>query len=74
MIPYINITKFSSFSHTTLSGQYLEQKEYPVMVTIKDVAKKCGFSVCTVSRALSGKGYLKEETRKKIMEAVEELH
>jgi len=74
MIPYINITKFSSFSHTTLSGQYLEQKEYPVMVTIKDVAKKCGFSVCTVSRALSGKGYLKEETRKKIMEAVEELN
>lgn len=44
------------------------------MVTIKDVAKKCGFSVCTVSRALSGKGYLKEETRKKIMEAVEELN
>lgn len=44
------------------------------MVTIKDVAKKCGFSVCTVSRALSGKGYLKEETRKKIMQAVEELN
>ncbi len=44
------------------------------MVTIKDVAKKCGFSVCTVSRALSGKGYLKEETRQKIMEAVAELN
>lgn len=43
------------------------------MATIKDVAKKCGFSVCTVSRAISGKGYLKEETRQKIMEAVAEL-
>lgn len=43
------------------------------MVTIKDVAKKCGYSVCTVSRALSGKGYLKEETKQKILEAVDEL-
>lgn len=44
------------------------------MATIKDVAKKCGYSICTVSRALSGKGYLKEETRAKIMAAVEELN
>lgn len=40
------------------------------MATIKDVAKEAGFSVCTVSRALSGKGYLREETRQRIMEAV----
>ncbi len=44
------------------------------MATIKDVAKKSGFSICTVSRALSGKGYLKEETRQKILAAVEELN
>lgn len=43
------------------------------MATIKDVAKISGFSVCTVSRTLSGKGYVKEDTRKKIMEAVTEL-
>lgn len=43
------------------------------MATIKDVAKKSGFSVCTVSRTLAGKGYVKEDTRKKIMEAVTEL-
>jgi len=43
------------------------------MVTIKDVAKRCGYSVCTVSRALSGKGYLKEETKQKILETVAEL-
>ena len=40
------------------------------MATIKDVAKEAGFSVCTVSRALAGKGYIKEETRQRIMEAV----
>lgn len=40
------------------------------MATIKDVAKEAGFSVCTVSRALAGKGYIKEETRLRIMEAV----
>ena len=44
------------------------------MATIKDVAKKSGFSICTVSRALSGKGYLKEETYQKIMDAVTELN
>lgn len=44
------------------------------MATIKDVAQKCGYSICTVSRALSGKGYLKEETRAQIMQAVEELN
>ena len=44
------------------------------MATIKDVAKKSGYSICTVSRALSGKGYLKEETREKIMAAVAELN
>ena len=44
------------------------------MATIKDVAKLSGYSICTVSRALSGKGYLKEETRQKIMDAVKELN
>lgn len=43
------------------------------MATIKDVAKKAGVSVCTVSRTLSGKGYVKAETRHKILDAVKEL-
>ena len=43
------------------------------MATIKDVAKKAGVSVCTVSRAIAGKGYIKQETRERIMEVVEEL-
>lgn len=44
------------------------------MATIKDVAKKAGVSVCTVSRTLSKKGYVKKETRERILEAVAELH
>ena len=56
---------------TIMTRQF--RKEPCAVATIKDVAKKCGYSVCTVSRALSGKGYLKEETKQKIMEAVEEL-
>lgn len=43
------------------------------MTTIKDVAKQAGVSVCTVSRAISGKGYIKEETRERILNIVDEL-
>ena len=42
-------------------------------VTIKEIAKKSGFGVGTVSRALSAKPFLvKEETRKKILAIAEE--
>mgnify|MGYP000615252278 CR=1 FL=1 len=43
------------------------------MATIKDVAKKAGVSVCTVSRAIAGMGYIKQETSERIMAVVEEL-
>lgn len=43
------------------------------MVTIKDVAEKSGVSICTVSRVLSNKGYIKDSTRQKVMDAVLEL-
>jgi len=38
-----------------------------------DVARRAGVSTMTVSRALNGGGSVKEETRKKIMRAVDEL-
>jgi len=41
--------------------------------TIKDVANASGFSINTVSRALSGRGYVKKETKEKIMRIAEEL-
>lgn len=43
------------------------------MATIQDVAKHAQVGVGTVSRVLSGKGYVKEETRKKIQASIEEL-
>ncbi len=43
------------------------------MATIKDVAKMAGVSVCTVSRAIAGKGYIGQETYDRVMKAVEEL-
>lgn len=44
------------------------------MSTIKDVAKKAGVSVSTVSYALSGVRPVSDETRQRIQEAIEELH
>ena len=42
--------------------------------TIKDVAAMAGVSISTVSRALSGKTYVEEETKAKVLDAVEKLH
>ncbi len=44
------------------------------MVTIKDVAKKSGVSVTTVSRALNGYSDVSELTRKKIINVANELN
>jgi DNA-binding LacI/PurR family transcriptional regulator len=41
--------------------------------TIKDVAKKAGVGIATVSRVINNSGYVKEETRKKIMTVIEEV-
>lgn len=43
------------------------------MSTIKDVAKLAGVGAGTVSRALSGNGYVSEKTKKKIIDAVNQL-
>lgn len=42
--------------------------------TIKDVAAMAGVSISTVSRALSGKTYVEEETKARVLGAVEKLH
>ncbi len=44
------------------------------MTTIKDVAKKSGFSVTTVSRALNGYNDVNENTRKKIISVANDLN
>lgn len=44
------------------------------MVGIKDVAKKAGVSVTTVSRVMNNRGYIGEQTRKKVEDAIKELN
>lgn len=44
------------------------------MITIKDVAKYAGVSICTVSRTLAGKENIREETRQRVFSAVEALN
>lgn len=43
------------------------------MPSIRDVAKKAGVGVGTVSRALNNSGYVSEETKKKIFEIADEM-
>lgn len=44
------------------------------MPTIHDVALRAGVSVTTVSRVINNRGYLSEETRRKVFAAMDELH
>ncbi|HBG02505.1 MAG TPA: LacI family transcriptional regulator [Firmicutes bacterium] len=46
----------------------------PMSVTLKTVAKKSGYSVTTVSRALNGHSDVNVETRQKIGQVARELH
>lgn len=39
--------------------------------TLKDVASRLNLSVSTVSRVVNGKGYVKEQTRKRVLECLE---
>ncbi|WP_138494861.1 LacI family DNA-binding transcriptional regulator [Paenibacillus pinistramenti] len=43
------------------------------MATIRDVAKRAGVSVATVSRMINGTGYVHEDTRRNIETAIKEL-
>lgn len=44
------------------------------MATLKDVAKETGLTVTTVSRVLNNRGYISEETRQKVTEAMKKLN
>jgi len=43
------------------------------MATIRDVAKKAGVSIATVSRVINNKGKIKKETEELVLRAMEEL-
>lgn len=44
------------------------------MPTIQDVARRAGVGAATVSRVLNGNGYVKSETKERILQAIQELH
>lgn len=44
------------------------------MTNIKDIAQRCGVAISTVSRVLNDHPDVSEETREKVLRAVEELH
>ena len=58
----------------TKTWQTFRKKLEGRMATIRDVAKLAGVSMSTVSRTLSGKIFVEEKTREKVLEAVEKLH
>ncbi len=43
------------------------------MASMKDIARRCGVSVATVSKALNGQSDISEETRRRICAAAEEM-
>lgn len=47
-----------------------EEEKKPI--TIADIARELGLSKTTISRAISGKGRIGEETRKKVLSCIEE--
>ena len=43
------------------------------MVSLKDIAKRCGVSTATVSKALNGQPDIGEETRERILHLADEM-
>ena len=50
------------------------EKEEKKDITIADVAEALGVSKTTVSRAISGKGRIGKETRKRVLEYLSLIH
>ncbi len=44
------------------------------MTTLKDVAREAGLTVSTVSRVLNNRGYISEDARKRVEEAIKKLN
>ncbi|MFQ9800446.1 MAG: LacI family DNA-binding transcriptional regulator [Clostridia bacterium] len=44
------------------------------MATLKDVAERAGITVTTVSRVLNDRGYISQQTREKVYQAMKDLN
>lgn len=53
---------------------WLQEKERGRVMNIKEIARRAGVSSATISRVLNNSGYVKEETRQKVLRAVEEYN
>ena len=56
------------------SEKQLENDEERNMATIKDIAAPAGVTATTVSRVINNRGYISEETRKKVTQAMQEMN
>lgn len=65
-----DIIKLQTLSETLVKVMVIEMETS----TLKDIADKLNLSVSTVSRAVNNKAYVKEETRKRVLEALEEYN
>src|SRR6476469_5620651 len=54
-------------------GCGMARKHREGVVTVNDVAARAGVSPGTVSKALNGRGQLRPETRRKVVQAAQEL-
>lgn len=61
-------------AHVRMNLQLIAQTGGLAMPTIKDVALRAGVSATTVSRVLNNRGYLSEELKHKVHQAMEELN
>ena len=44
------------------------------MATLKDVAREAGLTVTTVSRVLNNRGYISDDARRRVADAIEKLN
>ena len=56
------------------SEKQLENDEERNMATIKDIAARAGVTATTVSSVINNRGYISEETRKKVTQAMQEMN
>ena len=74
MGPHTYLYHFSKGrTHGTAAQKVMEEKNMK-KATIRDVAKAAGVSQSTVSRVLNNNGYVGEDARRRVEEAVEALH
>jgi LacI family transcriptional regulator len=75
-------TSFEKWKHFSLTGYVVvmvikepaSTRGLPRRVTAREVAERAGVTVGTVSKALSGRGAVRHETREKILKAARELN